>query len=660
MKDNITISIIVPIYNVEKYLIDCLESIINQTYRNLQIILIDDGSTDNSGKICDEYAKKDNRITVIHQENLGVSKARNEGLKIAKGDYIGFVDPDDFIESTMYENLISDALNNECEIAVCGVRNIEYSTKQILNETKLKENKKIDKENFLERILDGKETSAIWNKIFSKEIVKANYFDENFKIGEDFKWLFTLIKNTPEMKIFLDHKILYNWNKRNDSAVNNKNNYNKNIEKSIMLTYEIKEYVKENISNLYSLALKKYLIMNIMAYERMENKERKKKLKIDIENARKEYLKFKDIDLKEKLKVTVQCKVPKFYSKLRRLKEKNSITTTNNKIAKTNIYNVMKIICVLLVVIGHITRMYTSSSVFLMRNSSRILEYVTKVIYTFQMPCFMLISGLVFGWCIEKGKYKENCRFIKNKIKRLLIPYFTFGFLYVAPVMVMLKITDLNYFDFCYEGIVKALDCRHLWYLVSLFIIFITTIFVKNYYIKKRGYLLLIINFALFFMSDFVTPMFQLQNTLAYQLYFYIGLVLNKYFDKIINKISKNNVVFIIIFGFLLLTKVFVPENKIYTFIYAILGVLEIISIAIYLMNFDIEKYGLYKTLSKTSFGIYLLHPMIIYIIFNWAKMYTINPYIISFISFIITMSISIVLTKLIQKTKLRIIVGEK
>ena len=98
------ISIIIPIYNVEQYLPQCLDSIINQTYKNLEIILINDGSTDNSGKICDNYAKVDNRIHVFHKKNEGVSSARNLGLEKCTGDFIGFVDPDDFIENLICMN----------------------------------------------------------------------------------------------------------------------------------------------------------------------------------------------------------------------------------------------------------------------------------------------------------------------------------------------------------------------------------------------------------------------------------------------------------------------------------------------------------------------------------------------------------------------------
>ena len=100
------ISVIVPVYNVEKYLDNCVESIVNQTYKDLEIILVDDGSPDNCPAMCDEWAKKDSRIRVIHKENGGVSSARNIGLDNVTGEYIGFVDSDDYLESNMYELLL--------------------------------------------------------------------------------------------------------------------------------------------------------------------------------------------------------------------------------------------------------------------------------------------------------------------------------------------------------------------------------------------------------------------------------------------------------------------------------------------------------------------------------------------------------------------------
>ena len=117
MKDKI--SIIVPVYNVEKYLSECLDSIINQSYKNIEIILINDGSTDSSLEICQKYQKNDKRIKLISQANKGLSISRNNGMKIATGKYIMFVDSDDIIHSRMIEVLYKEIKNNKCQMAVC-------------------------------------------------------------------------------------------------------------------------------------------------------------------------------------------------------------------------------------------------------------------------------------------------------------------------------------------------------------------------------------------------------------------------------------------------------------------------------------------------------------------------------------------------------------
>ena len=126
MNNKPLISVIVPIYTTEKYLRKCFDSIINQTYKNLQIILVDDGSTDNSGKICDEYATKDSRIQVIHKQNAGVTAARNEGLDIADGEYIGFVDSDDWIEPNMYEEMFENLITTDADIVHTGFIREQY------------------------------------------------------------------------------------------------------------------------------------------------------------------------------------------------------------------------------------------------------------------------------------------------------------------------------------------------------------------------------------------------------------------------------------------------------------------------------------------------------------------------------------------------------
>ena len=123
MMDNVNspiISVIIPIYNVEEFLPKCIDSVLNQTLKNVEIILVDDGSTDNSSIICDEYALLDNRITVIHKKNEGLSASRNIGIDVAKGNYLAFVDSDDWIEESMFEIMYNTIVTNDADMVVCN------------------------------------------------------------------------------------------------------------------------------------------------------------------------------------------------------------------------------------------------------------------------------------------------------------------------------------------------------------------------------------------------------------------------------------------------------------------------------------------------------------------------------------------------------------
>ena len=140
--ENPLISVIVPIYNVEEYLNRCVESIVNQTYQKLEIILVDDGSPDNCPRMCDDWAKKDSRIKVIHKENGGLSDARNAGMKITTGEYISFIDSDDYIETCMIEILYEAIKKYDCDIASCRVR-IVMDDKPSIPLTSAIDNKKV-------------------------------------------------------------------------------------------------------------------------------------------------------------------------------------------------------------------------------------------------------------------------------------------------------------------------------------------------------------------------------------------------------------------------------------------------------------------------------------------------------------------------------------
>ena len=179
------ISVIVPIYNVEKYLRRCVDSIIAQTYSNLEIILVDDGSPDNCPAICDEYAKKDSRVRVIHQKNGGLSAARNAGLDAASGDYIGFVDSDDYIALNMYEKLYNTLRNNSADLAICSIECVDGSGNPLNLYSQISDN--FLKNNDIMKILCEKDIvnyiTAV-NRLYKKDLFKTLRFDTG-KTNED-------------------------------------------------------------------------------------------------------------------------------------------------------------------------------------------------------------------------------------------------------------------------------------------------------------------------------------------------------------------------------------------------------------------------------------------------------------------------------------------
>lgn len=177
------LSIIVPIYNVEKYVRECIDSIINQAYTNLEIILIDDGSEDSCGEICDEYAKKDARIVALHQKNAGLSAARNLGVSAARGEYIGFVDGDDYIHTDMYKEMMLMAEKHNADIVECQRINfIDEETPegiQITRGYKLLSGKEALGQLISLEKKAGFPVYAVWDKIFKKELLE----NEEFPMG---------------------------------------------------------------------------------------------------------------------------------------------------------------------------------------------------------------------------------------------------------------------------------------------------------------------------------------------------------------------------------------------------------------------------------------------------------------------------------------------
>ena len=188
-KETALISIIVPVYNVEKWLERCIQSLVDQTYRTLEIILIDDGSTDSSSMICDRWAEKDRRIIVVHKENGGLSSARNLGIDLAHGQYIGFVDSDDWVNSRFIEILHQLMVNYQCDLAECGScetwGEVHPTSYEAAAEVHTKH------EAMEAHLKDTRFTCVIWNKLYKREIITAR-FPEG-KLHEDLFWTYQII-----------------------------------------------------------------------------------------------------------------------------------------------------------------------------------------------------------------------------------------------------------------------------------------------------------------------------------------------------------------------------------------------------------------------------------------------------------------------------------
>lgn len=251
------ISVIIPVYNVEKYLSECLDSVVNQTYKNLQIILVDDGSTDFSGKICDEYAEKDNRITVVHQKNAGAGAAKNTGLELIEGDYFSIIDSDDYIELDMYEKMVNSLEKYNADIVQCLFRNV-FVNDSFDRKYKIKSNypKVLTSKRFLKEYLYDWKYAIFANKVFKSSLLKDIRFPVGRKIDDEF-FTYKLVCNAKKV-VNIDN-ILYNYRMRKTSVMN-ENNSDRLIYDRIDCFIERYNYV----SDIYPSLKKKY---NLKLYD---------------------------------------------------------------------------------------------------------------------------------------------------------------------------------------------------------------------------------------------------------------------------------------------------------------------------------------------------------------------------------------------------------
>ncbi len=314
---NELISIIVPIYNVEKYIKRCIESIINQTYSNIEIILVDDGSPDNCGKICDEYVLKDKRIKVIHKKNGGLSSARNAGLEIALGKYISFIDSDDYISSYFIEKLYKTCKDKNCEITLCEYERV-YS--------EIKKENTIEKKDSIIEVYDTKQmlnklystdyliTTVAWNKLYKRDILKNIRYPDG-RLHEDEATTYKILYNAKKVAIIREKLYYYYYDE--NSIMNKKFNI-----KRLHALYAFKEradfFKQKGEIELYELSNARYTLslMNyyVICKTELENSEFVQfKLFNEFKKNVDSVIKYKNIKTKTKLKLVIAKLFPKFY-----------------------------------------------------------------------------------------------------------------------------------------------------------------------------------------------------------------------------------------------------------------------------------------------------------------------------------------------------------
>lgn len=255
------ISVIVPIYNVEEYLDMCIKSILNQTYENLEIILVDDGSPDKCGIICDKYEKKDTRISVIHKKNGGLSDARNHGLKRATGEFIYFIDSDDFIEKDTLEHMMNNLNSTNSDISICG-RYYLYGSEIVL---KQRQNifLELDSEQAINKMnLIGYYDVASWDKLYKRDLFENIQFLKG-ELSED--WFVTYKLFDRAKKIIYDSTPKYYYRQRSGSITHKKSiNYN-----PIIASKEVLDFVGVKYPNSKNIAITAYVFANIGVYDNL-------------------------------------------------------------------------------------------------------------------------------------------------------------------------------------------------------------------------------------------------------------------------------------------------------------------------------------------------------------------------------------------------------
>ena len=311
------ISVIIPVYNIEKYLSRCITSVVNQTYKNLEIILVDDGSTDGSAKICDEWAQKDERIKVFHIGNDGVSAARNLGIDNSNGDYICFVDSDDWLECDMIEFLLEKAVKYDSDITRCS-----YFTELMNGAGSPLVPDEISEfptrnEIICELISKGVIAGAIWNKLYKRSAIGDTRFDINLKYGEDLYFNYRIYNKNLSASFFNEPK--YHYFLRTGSVTNSE--FGDTAFHLLQVKQKIYEEERDNTETSKTV-FKRYILIAFITLsgvisnlDKPQMREKYKEIRCSILNNKSEIL-FGEFNIREKAKTLMLWLFPSIYNKI--------------------------------------------------------------------------------------------------------------------------------------------------------------------------------------------------------------------------------------------------------------------------------------------------------------------------------------------------------
>lgn len=331
------------------------------------------------------------------------------------------------------------------------------------------------------------------------------------------------------------------------------------------------------------------------------------------------------------------------------------------EVKKSKLYDTGKVFAIILVVLAHSTVMYTANGAFHPANSSPGLALLTDIIYRFHMPLFMLIAGAVYAYGLKAGKYQENIPFFKNKILRLLLPYFFWGFFYVAPIVLLLGLDQRDYLTYCRDRILFSYNPRHLWYILALFWIYVFMVLIKRIY-GNLMWKIIVVSVALFWLYPMGYLPFQLSAAMQYQLYFVIGMLFEEYAGKIrLNQLKSVSVIawsamICVVFA------LYVPDEYLTQVIWALVGCSCMLAFAFACNTWfpRMLESKLYQVIKRDIFGIYLIHPMIIYVIYSQLGQKNIPPVILGFGAAVVAFVLSVFGTECIRFLRLSVLIGEK